>query len=136
MKVTPLQVIARGLTIRCPNCGGKTLFREGTWFQVNKDCPACGLKIERDEGFFIGSMSLNYGVTLVCFLTPVMILAYKGVIGTPLAIVLSGVGAIGFPVLFYRSSRSWWLMQYYLLFPRHLPANKEVEIPPDSDENI
>jgi hypothetical protein len=26
-------------------------------------------------------------------------------------------------VLFYRSSRSWWLMNYYLLFPHHLPAN-------------
>jgi hypothetical protein len=33
------------------------------------------------------------------------------------------MGSIGFPVLFYRSSRSWWLMNYYLLFPHHLPAN-------------
>jgi uncharacterized protein (DUF983 family) len=123
MKVTRLQVVSRGLRNRCPNCGGSTLFREGTWFEVNKACSACGLQFERDEGFFIGSMSLNYGVTLVCFLTPIMILAYKGVIGTTTAIVLAGIGSIGFPVLFYRSSRSWWLMQYYLLFPHHLPEN-------------
>jgi len=123
MKVTRLQVVARGLRNRCPNCGGDTLFKKGSWFEVNKACSACGLQFERDEGFFIGSMSINYGVTLVLFLTPIMILAYKGVIGTNLAIGLAGVGAIGFPILFYRSSRSWWLMQYYLLFPLHLPEN-------------
>jgi hypothetical protein len=85
------------------------------------------LVIERegDEGFFIGSMSLNYGVTLVGFLVPVAILAYKGVISSPLAIVLAGVGAVGVPFLLYRSSRSWWLMNYYIFLPQQLPANKD-----------
>jgi hypothetical protein len=124
MKVTRLQVVSRGLRNRCPNCAGATLFRKGTWFDLNKACPDCGLQFERDEGFFIGSMSLNYGVTLTFFVTPVIVLAYKGVIGTTTATVLAGIGAIGFPMLFYRSSRSWWLMQYYALFPLHLPANK------------
>jgi uncharacterized protein (DUF983 family) len=123
VKVTRLQVLGRGLGNRCPNCGGNTLFRARSWFEVNRACSQCGLVFERDEGFFIGSMSINYGVTLVFFLTPVIVLTYKGYIGTTLAIVLSGLGALGFPVLFYRSSRSWWLMQYYLLFPLHLPAN-------------
>ena len=136
MKVTRLQVVSRGLRNRCPNCGGATLFREGKWFEVNKGCPRCGLRFERDEGFFIGSMSLNYGVTLVCFLTPVMLLAYKGVIGTTAAIVLSGVGSVGFPMLFYRSSRSLWLMQYYALFPLHLPANKDPGGAEHGDENV
>ena len=47
MQVTRSQIIARGLTNCCPNCGGRTLFKAGTLFQVNKECPACGLKIER-----------------------------------------------------------------------------------------
>ena len=80
-------------------------------------------------------MSLNYGVTLVCFLTPVMLLAYKGVIGTTTAIVLAGIGAIAVPALLYRSSRSWWLMNYYLFLPHHLPANR-AGAPPDEDENV
>jgi predicted RNA-binding Zn-ribbon protein involved in translation (DUF1610 family) len=123
MKVTRLQVVSRGLRNRCPNCGKATLFKAGTFFEVNKACSNCGLQFERDEGFFIGSMSINYGVTLVLFLPPIIVLAYKGVIGTNLAIALAGAGAVGFPALFYRSSRSWWLMQYYLLFPLHLPEN-------------
>ncbi|MEO7699214.1 MAG: DUF983 domain-containing protein [Opitutus sp.] len=92
---------------------------------MNKSCSECGFRFERDndEGFFLGSMSLNYGVTLVCFLTPVMLLAYYDVIGTTTAIVVAGIGSIGFPALFYRSSRSWWLMNYYIFFPHHLPAN-------------
>jgi uncharacterized protein (DUF983 family) len=126
MKVTRGHIIARGLTNRCPNCGGRTLFKSGTFFEINKECPQCGFKIERDDGFFIGSMSLNYGVTLVGFLTPVLLLAYYQVIGVTLASVLAGVGALLLPVLFYRSSRSWWLMNYYFFVPQHLPANHAV----------
>jgi uncharacterized protein (DUF983 family) len=129
-------VVARGFRNRCPNCGGATLFRTDSYFEVNKTCPVCGLQIERDEGFFIGSMSLNYGVTLVGFLLPILLLAYNGVIGTTLAIVLAIVGSVGFPIAFYRSSRSWWLMQYYLLFPMQLPANKEPAIGNRGDDNI
>ena len=135
MKVTRLQIVARGLTNRCPNCGGRTLFKAGSFFEVNRACPACGLKIERDEGGFLGAMSLNFGVTLVCFLTPVMLLAYYQVIGTTVATVVAGVGALGFPALFYRSSRSWWLMNYYVFLPHHLPVNQGVQRA-DEDENI
>lgn len=135
MKVTRLQIVARGLTHRCPNCGERTLFTPGKLFRVNKSCRSCGFFFERDndEGFFLGSMSLNYGVTLVCFLTPIMVLAYKQVIGTTTAIVLAGLGSILFPALFYRSSRSWWLMNYYILFPHHLPANGGKGRPGEDD---
>lgn len=125
MHVTRVQIVTRGLTHRCPNCGGRTLFKAGTLFEINRSCAQCGFQFERsnDEGFFLGSMSLNYGVTIVGFLLPVMLLAYGGVIGTTAAIVTAGVGALLFPAVFYRSSRSWWLMNYYLFFPHHLPAN-------------
>ena len=101
---------------------------------MNHACPQCGLTIERDEGFFLGSLSLNYGVTLVCYLLPVLVLAYNQVIGTSTAIGLAGVGAILVPALLYRSSRSWWLMNYYFFLPQHLPANKS-EPAKGEDEN-
>ena len=134
MKVTQGQIITRGLTNCCPNCGGKTLFRTGSHFELNKDCPACGLKIVKDDGFFLGAMSLNYGVTLVCFLTPIGILWYAGVLGETAAIVLALASSLVVPVLLYRASRSWQLMLYYFFLPQHLQANRrELGV---EDENV
>lgn len=135
MNVTRGQIVVRGLTNRCPNCGGRTLFKEGRLFEINDACPRCGLRIERDEGFFLGSMSLNYGVTIVCFLVPVLLLYLAGALSGTTAAVLAGIGAVVVPILFYRSSRSWWLMNYYVFLPKHLPANKG-DAPPGEDENI
>jgi len=134
MKVTRGQIVARGLLNACPNCGARTLFSSGTLFRVNKECPNCRLRFERDEGFFLGSMSLNYGVTLVVFLLPVLGLYLAGVLSGVTAAVLAGVGAVVFPMLFYRSSRSWWLMSYYFFLPQHLPANR-IDLVIDEDEN-
>ena len=133
MKVTRQQIIVRGLTNCCPNCGGHTLFRPGRLFEVNPACPRCGLKIERDEGFFLGSMSLNYGATLVGVLLPILLLAWSGVLQWGTAAILAGAGAIVAPLLFYRSSRSWWLMNYYVFLPQHLPANRRSRGPDDPD---
>ena len=80
-------------------------------------------------------MSLNYGVTLVCFLTPVLLLWYYKVIGDRVAGGLSLFGALGFPALFYRSSRSWWLMNYYVFLPHHLPANQATPKAGEDENN-
>lgn len=135
MQVTRSQIVARGLSHRCPNCGEHTLFKAGTWFELNRTCPSCRLKLERDEGSFLGAMSLNYGVTLVGFLVPVLLLYLFGVISGMTASVVAGVGAVFVPALFYRSSRSWWLMNYYLVLPHHLPANREEPAGQNEDEN-
>lgn len=97
-------------------------------------CAGCGLKFERDEGSFLGAMSLNYGMTLVLYLVPVLLLYLSGILSGLVASLLALVGAVGFPVLFYRSSRSWWLMNYYLVVPHHLPANQR-ELAADEDAN-
>jgi DNA-directed RNA polymerase subunit RPC12/RpoP len=134
-KVSRWQILGRGLTNRCPNCGGRTLFQPGKLFDIAPQCPRCGLKIERDEGFFLGSMSLNYGFTIVVFLTPVLLLAYNGFIQPTPALIIAGIGAIVVPMLFYRSSRSWWLMNYYFVLPQHLPANQASRLEGD-DPNL
>ena len=135
MNVTPGQIISRGLANRCPNCGGATLFKAGTIFELNQQCSACGLKIEKDEGFFLGAMALNYGVTLVVYLVPVGLLWHFGVVSGTVAVVAALIGSFVVPVLFYRSSRSWQLMLYYSFFPQHLPANRRA-LDANEDENV
>jgi len=135
MNVTPSQVIRRGLANRCPNCGDRTLFQPGHRFRLHAACPTCGLKLEREEGFFLGAMALNYGVTTVGFLVPVAWLWNDGVLGDALAAALALGGACAVPLALYRSSRSWQLMLYYSFFPQHLPANRDPRADA-GDENI
>jgi hypothetical protein len=80
-------------------------------------------------------MSINYGVTVFVFLTPVLVLWLTGVISGQVAAVAALVGAVLFPMLFYRSSRSWWLMAYYYFLPQHLPANLR-ELEDGEDDNV
>ncbi len=135
MKVTQGQVIARGLTNCCPNCGGGHLFKDGTLFQLNDECPDCRLRFEKDEGFFLGAMALNYGVTVVVFLVPVVLAWYAGWIGGRLAVGLAIGLSLVMPMLLYRSSRSWQLMLYYFFLPQHLPANRR-QLEAGEDENV
>lgn len=135
MQVTRGQIISRGLANCCPNCGGKTLFKAGKVFELDRSCRQCGLKLEKDEGFFLGAMALNYGVTCVCLLAPVAILWYFGVLPGKVAIGLAVALALLAPVALYRSSRSWQLMIYYFFLPQHLPANRR-ELGALEDENI
>ena len=135
MNVTQGQIISRGLSNRCPNCGGKTLFREDKWFELNRECPSCGLRLEKDEGFFLGAMALNYGVTCFGLLAPVAVLWYLGVFSGRTAAIIAGVLALVAPIALYRSSRSWQLMLYYFFLPQHLPANRR-ELSGHEDENV
>lgn len=135
MRVTQQQIIQRGLTNRCPNCGGKTLFNPAKPLELNRECPQCGLKLEREEGFFLGAMALNYGVTCIVFLTPIALLWYYGILGNTVAAVVAIVAALLVPLLLYRSSRSWQLMLYYFFLPQHLPANRR-ELSGHEDENV
>jgi uncharacterized protein (DUF983 family) len=51
----------------CPRCRegrifGKSIF---TGFPaMHERCPACGLKFEREEGYFLGAMYIGYGLGL------------------------------------------------------------------------
>ncbi len=135
MQVTRAQIVARGMTLCCPNCGARSLFRDDRFFVLNRECPECGLRLERDEGGFLGAMSLNYGVTVVGFLVPVLVLYLTDVLSGRTASIVAGVGAVAVPLVLYRFSRSWWLMNYYLVLPHHLPANQEARRSARDDEN-
>jgi hypothetical protein len=129
--VSKQTILQRGVRNCCPNCGSKTLFAKG--LRMNRSCPVCGMVFERGEGFFLGSMSLNYGVTTFLLLPPILLLALTGVISPGVGVFLGISGAIVFPVFFYRSSRSLWLMAYFYFLPHELPANR-IDASPHEDE--
>jgi ABC-2 type transport system ATP-binding protein len=80
-------------------------------------CPACGLQFEREPGYFLGAIYINYGVTVSLMLAGFFWLQHG--VGVPLLyqiFIWSGFG-IGFPLLFYRYSKSLWLCMDYFFSP-------------------
>jgi uncharacterized protein (DUF983 family) len=79
------------------------------WFRMRSRCPGCGLVFEREPGYFVGAIYLNYGATVV-----IALLGYFGLgawlgltVGQQLAIW--GTFAVLFPLWFFRYSKSLWL---------------------------
>jgi uncharacterized protein (DUF983 family) len=48
----------------CPRCRTGKIFRRSLWLfpGMNERCPACGLKFEREQGYFLGAMYIGYGL--------------------------------------------------------------------------
>jgi uncharacterized protein (DUF983 family) len=64
--VTPTQRVLRALTLRCPDCGGRGLFRN--WLQLKARCPHCALKLDRDHpDHFVGAYLVNLIIAEVLF---------------------------------------------------------------------
>lgn len=119
--VTVWRVIGRGLTFRCPNCGARGLF--AGLLKMNERCPGCGLLFEREEGFFLGAMVLNYVLSALLAVELPCVLFLAGVLGEETAVIAVISMCLILPFLFFRPAKSLWLMTYYGIFPGHLPAN-------------
>ena len=48
--------------LKCPRCEEGSLFQKR--FTMFSNCPECDLKFEREQGYFIGAMYINYGATV------------------------------------------------------------------------
>jgi len=86
-------------------------------------CPNCGLKFEREPGFFLGSIYINYGLTaLIVAIAYPLLLFVIGVPERPL--LLSAVAfTVFFPLLLFPWARSIWIA-----FDQwHDPRDKEQE---------
>lgn len=121
-RVTRGQIVSRGLSNRCPNCGHHSLFPPRS-LRIHPECPDCGARLETGEGSFLGPWTLNYTVTVFLFIVPSIVLAVREVIPWSVGIGLAVFGCLGLPFLLYRASWSWWIMLYYYFSPEKLPAN-------------
>lgn len=60
------RALARGLFLSCPRCGGRGLFVHP--LKVRGRCPRCRLRLEREEGGFLGAMTLNFAATVIAWI--------------------------------------------------------------------
>lgn len=122
MHVSRSQIIARGVTNCCPNCGQRTLFPTRS-LQIRRRCPTCGTGFDRGEGFFLGPWVLNYTVAVFLFVIPTIVAGVRGAVPWTAAFVFAALACTVIPALLYRSTWSWWLMLYFFFLPQSLPAN-------------
>jgi uncharacterized protein (DUF983 family) len=96
--------LVRAVRLRCPRCGQGRLFRG--LFQMNESCSACGASFKREQGFYLGSIYINYGATVIGTgaLYALLVLGIGWSHKAALAACL--VAAVVFPIWFFRWARS------------------------------
>ncbi len=110
-------VFQRSLRLDCPRCGGTRLFTG--WFVMAPACGLCGLRFERAQGYFIGAIYVNYGVTVAVMMGGGLGLWWFAGIAPPRQLWVWVPFAALFPLWFFRYSRSVWLGIEYLINPDH-----------------
>ncbi len=106
--MAPTRMLVRGLIQRCPVCGQGQLFRR--WFTMVERCPGCGLRFERIEGHWVGSLGMNTIVSFVVLFVVVvagLVLSHPTYRMMPLVLAAS-LTAVVVPLAFFPSSRTLW----------------------------
>jgi uncharacterized protein (DUF983 family) len=114
-QVGAMTALFRGFRKRCPRCGERDTFV--SWFQPKRTCPRCELRFAKEEGGFLGAMTLNYlvaiGLWLVVLIAGVVI-TVPDVPVVPL-MFLSAIVLIGVPLWFYPRSKMIWAAVEFLV---------------------
>ncbi len=80
-------------------------------------CTECELKFEREQGYFIGAMYINYGATVLLTFPGYFILDIFTSIPFLFNFGVWGLVSAVFPIFFYRYSKSLWLNFDYAFNP-------------------
>ena len=110
MKPTLGTMLKRGLARHCPNCGSGGLFHR--WFRMAERCPRCGIKFEREEGFFLGAFLINFavgeGLIAVLLFGYVILLSANANVSVP-GFIAVGIGlSVIVTLFFYPFSKTVW----------------------------
>ena len=107
------RVLGRAVRLRCPRCGRSALFTG--WFTMQARCAVCGLVYEREQGYFVGAIYLNYAATVMVAFGTVLLLDWT--VGLALRTQLGlGIALVTLvPLVFFRYARSLWLAVDHLV---------------------
>jgi uncharacterized protein (DUF983 family) len=108
----------RALGRRCPYCGSPGIF-DG-YFALRERCPRCGVRFEREEGYFLGAYALNLIVAEFLGLGLALFLIFKtDVRDLPLIWqeIIAVALAIAFPVALFPFSRTVWVAMDLIFHP-------------------
>lgn len=103
-KTRATSLIARALRRRCPRCGASKVFRG--WFELTDSCSGCGMRFEREQGYWVGAVAFNTALGIAAFLGSfglILIMTWPEVpwaIVSPITIVVSLLAVVfGYPTI-------------------------------------
>lgn len=114
----------RGLVRRCARCGGPAFV---SWFRMADTCPNCGVRFEREEGYWVGAMIMNTIVTFALFgivFIGLIVATWPDVDWTLVTVASLAVCGL-VPVIFYPISKSLWFglqISWHPLEPHEIEA--------------
>jgi hypothetical protein len=113
---------------RCPDCGAKvrgsadlTGWLARLW-DTPTHCSGCGMTLRRKEGFFLGAIVWNYGLTAFGVLPLVLVAHRMGLVGADGAIRLAVAAIFLVPPLIHAFAWRLWIGTYYGFLPDQLPS--------------
>lgn len=107
--------------MKCPKCyegdifESKNPFLFGKMTEMHANCPKCGIKYEKELGFFYGSMYMSYALHIALFVvaTVAYYLYFESRVDWRIYISMYlSITIILYPI-FFRLSRSLWLQLFY-----------------------
>jgi len=100
-------ILSRCVGLRCPACGQSSIVKAP--FKIKHHCSSCGVLFQREDGFFVGAISVNVVTTelviLVIYILCLPIISESYQLILPLLFTV----AVLFPIAFYHHSWSVWL---------------------------
>lgn len=81
------------------------------------ECLSCDLKYEREQGYFVGAIYINYAATAIIMIAGFFWLDRFITLSLAQQLIFWSSFGISFPLFFFRYSRSLWLSLDYTFNP-------------------
>jgi len=124
------RLAGRALRLRCPNCGGRGIWR--SWLRMADRCPTCGMHLERGEsGYLVGSYMFNMIAAELVFAAVFIGVLIASWPDPPWTLLQYGGGVlmILMPVLFYPFSKTLFLAFDLAFRPKGYEASDDAAGP-------
>jgi uncharacterized protein (DUF983 family) len=120
-----MTMLGRALRRRCPRCSAPAF---QSYFTLREHCQRCGLRYEREQGYWVGALIINtavaFGTFLLLFVGGIALTwpdVPWGVLGVVTVVAMAVV-----PLLFYPLSKTLWMA---MEMSWHPPEPHEFETP-------
>jgi uncharacterized protein (DUF983 family) len=110
---------------RCAVCGAGRLFER--WFRMKEHCPGCGTRFEREPGFFVAALFVNFALTEVAMFLWLAGVTVATIPRPPVWWLIGGAAVICvvLPVVLYPVSKTLWFAIHVAMQP--LDPDEEAE---------